>query len=173
MKFGTLLFILIVLLIGFGCLLIDNLYTHRDLQLATVELGSLKTQLQKSQDQLVSCTEQRELDGQKIRDLEGENASLEDQKKDLEEQLEKASRAMSLLRTRNKIAGFLGSSPFTLLAALIVPIVNSIFRSGKFLGVQIPGMADPPTDEYVRLTPEERAWVISKRRIERSRKNKR
>ena len=168
MKVGTLLFVIVFILAASGFLLSENMNTQKELRAVTARVESMNEQLERSQSQLAACKDKEAQDAQKIHNLQAQVNELETERKELDFQLTKIRVEKTLLQAQGRILEFLESNPLLLIAALVTQMLTSVFRSGRILGLQSSRMDIPPSDEYVRLSPDERTWLIGKRMMRRS-----
>jgi hypothetical protein len=170
MKAGTLIFLIVVILIAFGFVLSDSLDTHREVQELMNKINELNAQLGQERTQLEVCREQGTKDAQMIRDMQTKVEELEAEKKDLSDELAKLNAEKAVYEAQGSLLDLLKDNPILLIGALMTQIATSTLRYGKKLGIQWPvTTASCESNEYVRLSKQEREWLISTRR---NRKNK-
>jgi hypothetical protein len=170
MKVGTLLFVIVFLMVASGFLFSENINTNNELSTLKAKIASTIEELEKVKSQLVACQEHNSQDAQTIRDLQNQVRVLETERKEQSTLLAKLSIERDNFQIQGQILDFLGSNPLLLIGALFTQFIASKLKSRKILGVQFAGMDIPSSDEYIRLSSEERAWLISKRRMIQSRR---
>jgi septal ring factor EnvC (AmiA/AmiB activator) len=169
MKAGTLIFLIVVILIAFGYVASDDFRTHQEVQELKNKINELKVQVGQAQIQLITCQDRGAKDAQTIRDLEAKIGNLDDEIKDLNKQLARLNAEIALNSAQKSLLDLIQNNPLPLIGVLMAQVATSTIRYSKQLGIKWPGMRTDNND-YVRLSREERARLISARRARRNSK---
>lgn len=174
MKIGTLILVIVLILIAFGFSLSDSIHARQDLSEVKEHLNGLTVELDQSNSELVACQSGRSQDAQIILDLKEEIEILQDE--NLRLNLTKQQNSLGdpeMNQAQNSVVDFLMNNPVALLLVVIAQFLNSTLRSGKVLGLTLPGWKHHSDKEYVRLSREELSWIIQRRRSKINQKEKR
>ncbi len=171
MKAGTLIFLIVVILIAFGFVLSDGLQTRQEARELKNKIEELNAQLTRMQTQLGTCQDQSLKDRQTITGLQGQVDALEAERGALKDQIAALTMEIAFLKAQQSFLDLLTENPVLLTGALLTQFAASAMKFSKKLGIQWPGTTSPGvSNEYVKLSREEREGIISARR---SRKDKR
>lgn len=171
MNAGTLIFLIVVILVAFGFMTSEYIDTQQKVQDLQFEVNSVTQQLGERQTQLVSCQDQSKKNIKTIQDQQVTIGDLETHMSDLKHQINELKFQNTILELQRSVIDFVSSNPVLLIGALLAPIATSAFRFSRILGLRPTEMGLPSNDEYVRLSLDERAWLITKRRNGQSRRN--
>lgn len=164
MKAGTLIFLIVVILIAFGFVLSDSLQMQKDVQGLMNRINELNAQLGQTQTQLVTCQDQGAKDAQTIHDMQAKVEELGAEIKDLNNQLTKLNAKNAVQEAQRSFLDLLSDNPLLLISALMAQVVTTTLRYSKKLSIKWPGTTLSENNEYIRLSKEEREWIISTRR---------
>lgn len=164
MKVGTSILIIVLILIAFGFVLSDSVHTRQELREVEGKLNGLAMQLDQSQSELGVCQDLRSQDAQSIMELQGQIEELKAENSNLSLQILQNNAEKLVPQTKDNVIKFLTSNPLVLLLVLLARFATTSLRSGKVLGLKIPGWKEKTRDKYVRVSREELSCLIQRRR---------
>lgn len=169
MKAGNLVLLLIVLLIAFGFLFKDDLEIRKQQRLVQDQIDDLNRQLEDAQALLAACQQKSSQDEDTIQQLQATIGGLEAANQELNRQLTDLSIKAAILESQGSFVEFLNSNPVLLFGALLVQLATGAIRYANKLGLRSPKNSRAASDEYIRLSLEERALILNRRRNGKSR----
>jgi|SRR5215208_3870248 len=176
MNLGRPISLLIIILIAFGYIMSDDQSVRRDLKEVRVQLDNVNAQIVDANNNLAACVSTVQTDQQTISQLKTENATLNNAVSGKENEINALKSMVS--QEANRIAqleGSLANSPSevtTLQTAQPVtpwqqlnPIIWGVALTAQLVLVVVQRNQKKG---YVRLSPEERAYIIRLRRMKKS-----
>lgn len=174
MKAGTLIFLVVLLtvaiLVTYGFMLSDYSHVQQEYEELTKQRQDLEAQLEQTHSNFVACQEQHVKKDQMIRELEAKIESLEAEVWNLNIKVFTIKAENATLQSRGNTFDLLRTNPILLASLLFVQVAVLTIRYGRNLSFRFPGKAKAIPKDYVRLSSEEREWIISARRHKINRK---
>jgi hypothetical protein len=170
MNAGTSILLIVLIFIAFGFVGSEYINTLQETRELRSEVGSLTQQLNANRTQLASCQDQSQKDEQLILSLRTTIDQLQTDASNLQHQVNELQTQNVISQLQGTIIDLLRSNPILLASALIIQITTLAIKHGTAIGLKFSGRLPSASDDYVRLSLEERTWLIRKRRIDRSRK---
>ena len=176
MNLGRPISLLIVILIAFGYIMSDDQGVRRDLKEVRVQADNLNAQIVDANNNLAACVSTVQTDQQTISQLKTENATLNNAVSGKENEInalksmvsQEANRIVqlegSLANTPSEVTTLQTAQPVTSWQQLN-PIVWGVVLTAQLILVVVQRSQKKG---YVRLSPEERAYIIRLRRMKKS-----
>ena len=180
MRFGTLLLFLVLIIMGFGFLLSNNIVLGQDLREAQQQIAELtkrkilaENQLDQLRAEFANLKQQYELLAQEKRILEAQVQQILAQYTFVQEQNAQMRAQIDRMNKLNALVTYLANlSPNALMLALIVPLLPItlagsilIYRNGKSSHLPTGRKVDTPRQKYsIDVTKEEVKFIREMRR---------
>jgi chromosome segregation ATPase len=163
--------VIVVILIAFGFVLNAYLDLLEEVQEYKKQIGELTVKLEKAITQLEIYQQEKAGYEEKIQELEAAKATLELNITVLKAEIEELNRQLNqltfekaMLQSNRSILDFIEQNPYLLVGALLTQATTSVLSLRKGIARRALKRKSSSQTEYVRLSRDELADIVSRRR---------
>jgi hypothetical protein len=148
----------------FGYVISDDIQTRNKLNEISGKINDLTSQVVQSENKLKICSGQLTKDQQAIDQRDQKISILTASVNSLEGQITQLKIGEAVLKVRKSMNELLGSNPIVIAGLLIFQVISSAAKYKHKVGLRLPSSQQPSKNNLIRLSEEEMALIIQKRR---------